>query len=176
MWHMSHLANVVGVVLAIAFTTAAISKLSTFGHFNATLRRWMPSLPIRMVTALAFSVPVLEFVLVVWLVGGWTRPVAFMAVAVVLLSFTLILLYFERNGHSVSNCNCFGTLIPPKWRTKRHIFRRNTVLTLTALLGAFGAASDPRQMSSYWMIGGLAAIVPLAAVWQRQLLRRKTPG
>lgn len=116
------------MVIGVIWVVAGVSKIRHgSGELQATFARVSPALD-RGASTLGPVVPWLELALGLWLLVGFRPTYALGTTLLVLLVFTLFLVWLIRKGFD-GDCGCFGTLSSS---TPHQSIGRNLVLAVIA--------------------------------------------
>jgi len=160
------------LLIAGAFLLASISKLAARASFRQTLLAFGASTKIA--PAVAIILPIAELVLAFALLVPAFAWWAALASAILLGTFTAILLFNVVRGNRVS-CNCFGQLssAPIGWNNVARTFMLSAIATIIVLAGRNRGASFlgawPTEMSMLELVSLVASAaalsVSLMATW-----------
>ena len=151
---------VLGVLLAVVFSAAALGKLSDLAGTRDGLAGF--GLPSPLVAPVTLALPAAELAVAVLLLFGSTRVAGAAGALGLLAIFSVVIIANLARGRT-PDCHCFGRLhsAPAGWST----VARNVVLAAcaTALLAAGTGAPEPDAFA--WVGNlGLAELLALAAV------------
>jgi len=104
------------------------AKLITQADFRKVIRE-LELVPQGLTPATAFSVPVVEVGLALWLASGIAAGVAALSAALTFLSFAGIIAHQLRRGGGATHCGCFGVRASLTWRSAA----RDVLLAVWAL-------------------------------------------
>lgn len=134
------------IILAVVFVVAAAGKLVNRKRTSQTLGEF--GVPARLVTSLAWALPLAELAIAAALLPAATAAWAALAAVLLLAAFTGAVLRVLARGEAV-DCNCFGTLGPS--RITRWTAARNLVLLAIAAGVAALELSDPGPSALAWI-------------------------
>lgn len=162
---MIYLMAGVRIFLAAVFGTAGVSKLADRTGFERSLREF--GVTGRLANGLAIGLPAAELAVAAALIPESTAVWAALSGLVLLLSFTLAILYNLVRGRT-PDCRCFGQLHPTPvgWRS---VVRNGLLVTLAGLVVAHGSGQlDVKfgwpSLPVGWIIGGISGLVVVALV------------
>ena len=151
---------VLGVLLAVVFSAAALGKLTDLAGTRDGLAGF--GLPRALVAPVALALPAAELVVAVLLLFGVTRMAGAAGALGLLAIFSVAIIANLARGRT-PDCHCFGRLhsAPAGWAT----VARNVVLgaCAAALLAAGSSAPQPDAFAWVGKLG-LAELLALAAV------------